>query len=271
MVKKTGQRPVFRPHVIKLWSTPDSRRAVAIAARNCYTDLGLEELSENLTEAEIAKSVRAVLERRHTSCMRHAVFMFGVGNVSRSLSHQLVRHAVGHAYEQRSQHYRLEHGFDFVVPDTVRGEFGEEFAAAMEADQQLYDRLVAGGVPRDDARAVLPNACVTQLVWTANLEAVMNFCRARLCRVNTPEITSVAAQVRRLVLQEFPELQQFLGPTCWTTGVCYEGPKFSAQCNAPWKTPCVLWTPSFPAEITLVGVGKDRTKILGKDMTNVTP
>lgn len=243
------------PFVKKIWATPDPRRAVAVAARVCYTNRPVETLSDSLSEAEIAKSVKAVLDHHHTSTLRHAVYMFAIGGVSRTFSHQLVRHGPGNAYEQRSQHYRTEKDFNFFQPETISGEVAGFYEGAIHDGQTYYDYLLSHGVPKEDAREVLPNAVETTLVWTANLEAVVNFCRARCCRVNTEQIALVAAEVRKIVCADFPELRRHLGPTCWTQGVCFEGEKFFEQCKRPWQSPCVLWDEQFPFNQHLVYLG----------------
>lgn len=245
------------PTVKLLWSTPDPRRVVGIAGRMTYSAMDVNKLTENLGEEEIAKTVKAILERRHYSVLRHVSFMFSVSGVSRAFSHQLVRHAVGHAYEQRSQHYRTERNFSSVIPKVINEDehIAGPYMEFMEQAQEMYDFLMSEGVTKDDARFVLPNAVETQLVWTANLEGLVNFIKARSCRVNTPEIMAVAIATRKIVVDLFPEMKNFLGPTCFTQGMCFEGPKFYSICNKPWKSPTVLWTPEFPLVIELVGIG----------------
>lgn len=243
------------PKVNLLWSTPDPRRIVAIAGRMTYSAMDVNKLTENLKEEEIARTVKAILERRHYSVLRHVSFMFSVSGVSRAFSHQLVRHNIGHAYEQRSQHYRTEKDFASVIPETVNNIDPGPYMEFMESAQEMYDYLMARGIPKDDARFVLPNAVETQLVWTANLEGLVNFIKARACRVNTPEIMQVAVMVRKIVLEHFPEMKMFLGPTCFTQGVCFEGEKFYKQCNKPWASPAILWDPEFPKRIEFVGIG----------------
>lgn len=247
---------ITRPEVRLLWSTPDPRRQVAIAARMTYSRHDVLTIAEGLTEDEVSKSVNAVLERRHLSCLRHVVYMFTVSGVSRAFSHQLVRHNVGHAYEQRSQHYRVEKDPRYVKPKSIKSSVHQAaYSHALGQSEAYYNFLVGEGIPREDARMLLPNATETQLVWTANLEGILNFVQARACRVNTDEIMQVAIQVRRIVSDTFPEMAKYLGPTCFTRGVCYEGEKFYKQCNCPWRSPTVLWRPNFPAVIELVEVG----------------
>lgn len=246
--------------VSKIWSTPDSRKAIAIAGRVCYTSMSVDRLQERLTDEEISKMVTKLLENRHTSTFRHASFMFAISGVSRAFSHQLVRHTAGNAFEQRSQHYRTEQNFSVTLPDSVPEELKEKYLDVMKSDEEFYEELIAAGVPKEDARMVLPNACETVLVWTANLEAVINFCKARACRLNNYEILTVAAQVRRLVLAEFPEMRKYLGPTCWTQGICFEGQRYYDQCNKPWKD-AVLWSEDFPQEIEFISTDKSKERV----------
>jgi thymidylate synthase (FAD) len=229
-----------------------------------YSPRSVETLTENITEEEIHASVNAILERRHFSVLRHVTYTFTVSGVSRALSHQLVRHTVGHSFEQRSQHYRTEKNPSFVLPGTI-AEVPVAlslYQQALENSQEVYESLLECEVPKEDARFVLPNATETQLIWTANLEALLNFIQTRACRVNTAEIISVAIQVRSAVCSTFPEMIPYLGPTCFTRGMCFEGDKYYKVCNRPWKTPTVLWRPDFPKVMEMIGVNiKDGVQI----------
>ena len=243
---------IVTPKVTKIWMTPDARRVVAFAGRVCYSGTAPDKLFEQLTNETVDKMVVQLLEKRHTSVFRHASLMVAVSGVSRAFSHQLVRHTVGHAYEQRSQHYRTEKDFDVVRPLSTPLDDEDELMEFYANAQTLYDKLIADGMPKEDARMILPNGIETVLVWTMNLEAAMNFCKARCCRLNNYEIISVAAQVRKIIIKEFPEMKNYLGPTCWTQGLCFEAERYHEQCNRPWKT-AVLWHPDFPKEIELIG------------------
>jgi len=244
-------KAISQPVVKLVWHTPNPRRVIAIAARMTYSAKPVEQLSEDITEAETASSVRAILERHHWSVLRHVSFCFTVSGVSRALSHQLVRHAVGFAYEQRSQHYRVENDSSYIEPPTLSG--NPVYEDAMGDANDAYRSLIAMGVPREDARMVLPSGIETQLVMTANAEAVLNLVKARACRVNTSEILSVAVQVRNIVKDIIPEMHGYLGPTCWSQGLCFEGHKYYKVCNRPWK-PAVLWSPEFPDKIEHISV-----------------
>jgi thymidylate synthase (FAD) len=249
-------KKITHPKVTLLWHSPDPRRIVAIAGRMTYSRMPVETLCEEITEGEIVETVTAILERKHWSCLRHVVFSFVVSGISRACSHQLVRHTAGFAYEQRSQHYRTEKDPSFVETQPLT-RMAATYEGAIKASEITYTQLVVAGVPKEDARMILPNAIETQLIMTCNGEALLNFVRARACRVNTSEIKSVAVQIGALAYKVFPELKPYLGPTCWSQGMCFEGKKFMTVCKySPWKTPVVLWGPKFPEVINLYGHGE---------------
>jgi len=245
------------PKVRMLWNSPDPQKMIAIAARMCYSALPVSKLTEKLEPEEIDRMVKHILEVRHYSVLRHVIFSFTVEGVSRSFSHQFVRHHVGFDVEQRSQHYRRERQFAYNVPASVYtadenhivdGPSAEDmYVRHMKNSQVTYDDLISLGVDKSEARQVLPNACETQLVVTLNLNAAMNTLSQRSCRLNTPEILKVAIQMRRLIAGVIPEATPFLGPTCWSSGICYEGEKkYMKSCQRPWQSPTVLWSNDFP-------------------------
>ena len=265
---------------------PDAVALVSAAARLCRRPDSIKRLVEEpISVAEQTKLFNAVMEAGHWSCLRHAVFVFGVEGVSRSESHQHVRHGIGHSYEQQSQHFICEKkGTDLRHAelnhlDKVRaygksvGDTPEQieervqdvlllYEDAVEVAKGAYDNMVMLGLPHHEARQALPNGAETRFIWTANLEAILNFVTKRACRVNTAEIYEVATQVRDIVKKEVPLLESWLGPTCYTRGVCYEGVKrYQSECGKPWGGQTVLWTPQFPREILVVSAkGYQRIK-----------
>lgn len=263
---------------------PDAVSLCAAAARLCYRPASIRMLKEDaIPRGEEERLFLKVVQSRHWSCLRHANFVFGLEGVSRSFSHQLVRHTVGHSYEQQSQHYILyKEGRALPVVDLNRlprdddGAKSELIGAIYEASAQgskrAYDRLVKLGLPREEARQVIPNGAETRLIWTANLNAVLWMVQVRACRVNCEEILEVAVQVRKLMVQEVPLLEPFLGPTCYTQGVCFEGAKrFSEQCRKPWQT-CALWDQGFPRRVTYVSPrGWWQTGAYGRVMVGGSP
>src|SRR5450756_2404890 len=87
-----------------LASTPEPERACAVAARLCYRDATVAELSKDLHQEEIETLLAKVIENGHLSVLEHALFTFGVEDISRVSTHQLVRHRIA-SFSQQSQRY----------------------------------------------------------------------------------------------------------------------------------------------------------------------
>ena len=80
--------------VTLLEHTPEPERVVAMSARLCYSPSGAAELSEKMTPETVEKMVKMLVEMGHTSTLEHVSFTFGIEGVSRTLTHQLVRHRI---------------------------------------------------------------------------------------------------------------------------------------------------------------------------------
>lgn len=204
--------------------TPNPEEVVAASARLCYSQCGVEQIRQKSGRAEAVRLIRHLRQVGHLSPFEHAAFTFGIEGVSRALSHQLVRHRIA-SYSQQSQRYVDEAAFECIVPPSVEGrpEARAEFAGAMEAAAAAYRRLVELGVPREDARYVLPNACETKIVVTMNARALLNFFDHRTCQRAQWEIRELAGLMLEEVRKVAPVLFEVAGPPCETEGICREG------------------------------------------------
>ena len=141
--------------------TPEAQRVIEQAGRTCY-------LSFDRVEAESHEGfIRRLIKMGHESPLEHAYATFRVRNCSRAMTHQLVRHRLM-AVSQQSQRYVDEKGFAYVVPEGIPSEFVEDFHKDMGVIQEMYGKWRARGVRKEDARFVLPNACVSEIVVSAN-------------------------------------------------------------------------------------------------------
>lgn len=142
--------------------TPDAEKIIEIAARTCYQS----EPNDSTTGSMILKLIRS----GHHSVLEHGYATFKISDVSRALTHQLVRHRLC-AFSQQSQRYVKESQFDFVIPTEIE-KLGEHekinFMGQMSQIQDMYNYWKAKGVKNEDARFVLPNACHTQIVMSAD-------------------------------------------------------------------------------------------------------
>lgn len=203
--------------------TPDPEQVVAAAARLCYSDSSIEKLLGQAPE-QAARLLQKILELGHLSVLEHASFTFGIEGISRSCSHQLVRHRVA-SFSQQSQRYvSHDQPFTTVTPDSIAElpVLSERFTEHMQRTHELYRDLMEAGVPAEDARFVLPNAASTKLVMTMNVRELHHFFRLRCCRRAQWEIRAMAREMLRLARQASPLLFAGAGPAC-LSGSCSEG------------------------------------------------
>ena len=216
-------------------NTPDPEGVISLAAKMCYSNKSIDEL----TLGERDDFIKRLMELGHESPIEHVTFTFGIEGISRSTSLQLVRHRIA-SYSQKSQRYVKEDQFDYVIPHTIVGMGAEDrFRKLMGYIQNEYNsirndiitELEANGVDKksaekianEDARYVLPNACQTSLVVTMNARSLFNFFKLRCCNRAQWEIREVANEMYRICYMVAPTLFKYAGPSCVTTGRCSEG------------------------------------------------
>lgn len=198
----------------------DAEAVIEVSARLCYMSFGRGR-------RDIADFIYNLLNSKDGSVFEHVNYGFVFTGVSRSLTHELVRHRAGFAYSQRSQRYVDETEGSFVLPPALAGEGGEVEEAravleeALESAADSYVKLVGeleSVLPRDRfehntdrrkairqaARAVLPNATETKIFVTGNVRAWRHFIEMRAAVFADWEIRSLALQVLELLREESP-------------------------------------------------------------------
>jgi thymidylate synthase (FAD) len=200
------------------------------ACRTCYSELPPEEIFRRAVDGEIdqakmQKLISGVIESGHGSTIEHIVFTFGITGVSRTLSHQLVRHRAGVAFDQQSQRYVKFKGAATMLPVTIEEgdpDLRRRYEEQVEGALGLYGEMVGAGVPGEDARFVFPNATRTNLVMTTNLRALIHMSGLRLCTMAQWEIRRLFQLIRHEIFQVSPFLGSFLAPKCVPLGYCDE-------------------------------------------------
>ncbi len=208
---------------VLLGYSPDPEKAVAAAARLCYSPLDVTQLRSEMSDAEATKLLGKLIELGHFSALEHASFTFGIEGISRACSHQLVRHRIA-SYSQQSQRYvRLDEVKAILPPSVSEDEAqSERFNEMLDTLWGYYREMVEKGIPEEDARYILPNACETKIVVTMNARELRHFFRVRLCRRAQWEIRLMADRMLRVVVPVAPTLFKGCGPGC-VEGACPEG------------------------------------------------
>ena len=178
--------------------------AIEEAACNCYD-----------SDPMGGKIAKGCIRSGHLSVTEFADFTFHISGVSRALLAQLTRHRVA-SFAVRSQRYCSEGDFDFVVPDSVLKNEDTKaiYESLMGHINSMYKTLQSYGIPNEDARMVLPNACNTVIEVKMNFRELMHFFNERLCTRAQWEIRELAKAMRDEVLKVAPELKNFCVPKC---------------------------------------------------------
>jgi thymidylate synthase (FAD) len=200
------------------------------ACRTCYSELEPDDIFQRAVDGRVdpakqQKLIQGVIESGHGSTIEHVVFTFGISGVSRTLSHQLVRHRAGVAFDQQSQRYVTFKGASTMLPGSIEDaepDVRERYENAINGSMSLYGDLVSAGIPAEDARFVFPNATRTNLVMTANLRALIHMSGLRLCTMAQWEIRRLFQLIRHEIFQVSPFLGSFLAPKCVPLGYCDE-------------------------------------------------
>ncbi len=207
-------------HDVQRWSTDTDEageKLVEVAGRLCYLSFARPRPGGN--QAYIGH----ILEVGHGSVLEHAVFNLIITGVSRSFTHELIRHRAGFAYSQLSQRFVDESECAFVEPDAIAEDpelhrvWMEAVQACSRAYRELADGLAArfAGLEdktlrrkkaREAARSVLPNATETKIFVTANARALRHFIEMRADPSADVEIRKVAIAILKLLQAESPNL-----------------------------------------------------------------
>lgn len=195
-----------------------SELVVETAGRLCY-------LSYGTGRSDLTAYVNNILASRHGSVLEHAVWGFILTGISRSLTHELVRHRAGMAYSQLSQRYVDESKAKFVMPPAIQGHPEEEERWVQEVTddlrnyqervermlawpefQEIKSRTERRKAVREAARSALPNATETMIFATGNARAWRNIIELRVSGHAEAEIRRLQYQVAQALLAEAPHI-----------------------------------------------------------------
>lgn len=175
--------------------TPDPVAHIESIAGVCYGK-GLP--------ASPGSRLKFVLERGHESVLEHGVATVSITGVSRALTHQLVRHRIA-SFAQKSQRYVDESQFTYVVPESIKADpkLHEEFTKDMEIINKMYQKY-RECVLKEDARFVLPNACSSDIVMTANFREWRTIFKLRCASDAQWEIRDLCCEILKTLASAVP-------------------------------------------------------------------
>jgi thymidylate synthase (FAD) len=201
--------------VNRIGDSTDGERLSEFAGRLCYMS------QKNPASRGTREYIENIKKQGHGSVLEHASYSLLFEGVSRSLTHELVRHRAGFAYSQLSQRYVDESKAAFVVPPAILGDemLLAQWKSQMEIAQAAYvslveqlmerygwvaDKVHRRKMAREAARGVLPNSTETKIVVTANARAWRTMLELRSSEGAEFEIRRLAVMVLRLMQREAP-------------------------------------------------------------------
>jgi len=191
------------------------------------------ETFEKMSLERARQIIRRVTGYGHMSVIEHASFTFSLEGVSRAMTHQLVRHRIA-SYTQQSQRYVTYDTLEkYVTPESIaeNAEAKKVFEETLEKISEAYRRLLQLGVPKEDARFILPNAAKTNIIVIMNARELNHFFNLRCCTRSQWEIREVAMEMLKQVKKVAPVLFENAGPSCVKLGYCPEGKMKPPECN----------------------------------------
>jgi len=177
------------------------------------------------------QALRAVIRSGHDSVLEHASFTFKIEGVSRVLLAQLTRHRIA-SFTVLSQRYVNQEDQSCIVPATIRNnaEVYAVYEALIQRIGRFYHAMIESGIPKEDARYILPEGTTTDLIMSMNARELGHFFRLRCCNRAQQEIRDLADAMLRILRRQYPELFGQAGPAC-LRGECHE----AKPCGHPRK------------------------------------
>jgi thymidylate synthase (FAD) len=213
--------------------TADAERLCGTAALTTIKSGTPSEIFDRIDPDTAKRKIRLVTGYGHGSVIEHASFTFSIEGASRAMTHQLVRHRIA-SYTQQSQRYVAYNTLEsYVTPPSIidNAEAKKAYGAALRRVSETYQNLLRMGVPKEDARFILPNAAKTNVIVTMNARELRHFFNVRCCARAQWEMRDVATEMLRQVKKAAPALFENAGPSCVEIGYCSEGKMKPAECS----------------------------------------
>lgn len=152
------------------------------------------------------------------------LFLLEISEISRVVSHELVRHEQGFYKVQRSQRYVKEDGFKYTIPASIKNNDYLEngFINMIYTIANFYEVLLAQGIKPEDARYILPGAVHTKLHVAVNFEGLRRFGNMRCCNLAQPEMRELAWEIKKAITEVSPYFGDKIVPMCEELGYCID-------------------------------------------------
>lgn len=179
--------------------TTDAEWVISHAARTCYNSQDKDNLSKR------GEFIQGLIKAGHETPLEFASATFDVSEVSRVCQNQIVRHRIGCSYCVESERFVDMSQAECTLPYSLQSvdDKANEMTKLMI---EYYASLVRSGVPREDARMILPQGMHTKMCIHMNFRAIRHFLKLRLDRHAQYEIRQVAKAILEICQEKWPWL-----------------------------------------------------------------
>ena len=215
---------------VTLVNSAENEKLTELSAAICVDKL------DNPTE----KGMLSAINSGHDSILEHLPLTFLVEDISRACSHQLIRHRIA-SYSQMSQRYakvKTRGEKWFITPRSIathriEGSYtlDNKYQQLMVHIAELYNEMCEAGIPNEDARMVLPNACFTSIMVSMNARSFSEAATLRTCNRAQWEIRQMFKLMRDSIKDVYPHVWEKCFPNCTKKCGCLE----AKPCGSPYE------------------------------------
>lgn len=179
-------------------STTDAAFNITYAARTCYNSHSNDDIAKR------ADFIKALIKAGHETPLEFATSMWEISGISRVCQNQIVRHRIA-SYCVMSERYVDMSNVDTVLPYNLLKAYGGAAEYVQDA-KKLYKKLLESGIPKEDARMLLPQGLETTMCMSMNLRSLRHFLKLRLDKHAQWEIRQVAQEMLAVCQDKWPWL-----------------------------------------------------------------
>lgn len=176
--------------------TTDALYNISMAARTCYNSREKDDINKR------AEFIKGLIKSGHETPLEFANVTFDVKDISRCCLAQVTRHRIGISFCVESQRYVNQNDSDVILPKSIQDNkiAWNYFIHAKQLAQTNYIELLKLGIPKEDARYILPEGTCTNLTVCFNFRELRHFLKLRLDKHAQWEIRELAKQMKDLMM-----------------------------------------------------------------------
>ena len=180
----------------------DAAYNISHAARTCYNSHDKDTLDNR------AGFIKGLIKSGHETPLEFAHTMWDINGISRVCQNQIVRHRIA-SYCVMSERYVDVSELDCILPYNVLKEY-DGAVDFVEQSKKIYKFLINSGVPKEDARMLLPQGMTTNMCMDMNFRSLRHFLKLRLDKHAQWEIRQVSQEILNVCRERWPWLVEDL-------------------------------------------------------------